>query len=378
MRIALLCCWSNMRIYPIYSSSLRIAIEALTGNKVAVITTNCYCFDPSNPVNQDYDFISLPYPFTKQISNSSIKNYTKLKLYDILENRRGRLFAARSGDFDIVDFQQSSYAFGYESLKSFLSKSSRAKKIVTIHKLDAIQKDKPQLNLVYNRADGIITFSTYVKEMLIADGVDSSKIAVVYHGTSLEPLQDRVKDQAILFCGSPIPHIKGFEHLVVALGILREQGVALRIKVYGFFSPPEREYARRLAAENGVEGWLDWQSFSNERELIDEHQKSLFCLIPYTGYAGYFPAAYAMGNGVAVIATDILGHAEYVDGAGLLIAPGSPEELVVAIKRLLDDEVLRRELGENGRRRAEEALGWETVASQTLRVFENVMAGRPL
>lgn len=85
---------------------------------------------------------------------------------------------------------------------------------------------------------------------------------------------------------------------------------------------------------------------------------------------------YSMGNGVPVIATDVLGHSEYIDGTGLMVAPGSPEQLVSAIKTVLSDDALRNELGANGRKRAEESLSWESVAAQTLRVFENALEGK--
>ena len=375
MKIGLLCCWSNMRIYPIYSSHLRKALEALTGSEIPVITTNCMCFDKNNPVDNDYAFINLPY-LTRRPSRTELRRYVRARLYRPVEYLRGRALASRANAFDIVDFQQSSYAFGYEALKSFLSHQSRAKKIVTIHKLDQIQKERPELNRIYNRADGVITFSKYMKEMLIDDGVQPNKISVICHGTSLEPLRDGPREQAILFCGSPIPHVKGFEHFVVALRLLQEEGISLRTKVYGFFMEDEMEYALQLASDQGVEGLLEWQSFRNEAELTDEYQKSLVCVIPYTGYAGYFPAAQAMGNAVPIVATDILGHSEYVAGAGLMVAPGSPEELVSALRRVLKDEGLRRELGANGRKRAEEALGWDTVAAQTLDVFRNALEGR--
>jgi glycosyltransferase involved in cell wall biosynthesis len=364
-----------MRIYPIYSSSLRKALAALTGSEIPVITTNCMCFDKDNPVDEDYDFIKLPY-LTRRPSRTELRRHVRAQLYPPLEYLRGRALASRSNDFDVVDFQQSSYAFGYEALKSFLSSRSRAKKIVTIHKLDAIQKEKPELNLIYNQADGVITFSKYMKEMLVQDGVRPSKISVVFHGTSLAPLEDTSREQAILFCGSPIPRIKGFEHYVIALRLLREEGIDLKTKVYGFFMEDEKEYAEWLAAEQGVEGLLTWQSFRNEAELTEEYQNSLVCVIPYTGYAGYFPAAYAMGNAVPVVATDILGHSEYVAGAGLMVPPASPKELVSALRRVLEDEVLRKELGDNGRKRAEETMSWETVAAQTLDVFGNVLGGR--
>lgn len=372
MKIGMLCCWSNMRIYPIYSNSLRKALASRTQGEVAVVTTDCMCFDRGNPVDEDYSYIEVPY-LTRRESKTELKRKVRASLYPPLEYLRGRRFAARANDFDVVDFQQSSYAFGYESLKAFLTTRSRAKKVVTLHKLDAIQKEKPELNGIYNKADAVIVFSKYFKQMLVADGVRPSKIFVIHHGASLPQLQDEPKVQAIVFCGSPIPRIKGFEDYVIALRLLREQGIELNTKIYGFFMPDEKEYAEWHAAEQGIEDLLTWQSFANEAELAAEHQKSLMCVIPYTGYAGYFPSAYAMGNGVPIVATDILGHGEYVADTGLLVPPADPVALAAAMERLIKDEALRTQLGANGREFAETNLSWDRVAEETLEVFTRVL-----
>jgi glycosyltransferase involved in cell wall biosynthesis len=380
MKIGLLCCWSNMRIYPIYSSSLKKALEAQTGAEVPVITTDCMCFDKANPVDGDYEYINIPYhaymhPSALDRSRVAprLTMYAKTEGYSLLEYLRGRAFARRAADFDVVDFQQSSYAFGYESLRALLSRRLATKRVVTIHKLDLIQKEQPELNRVYNKADAVIVFSQYLKDALVADGVQPDKVFVVYHGTALPEVQDVPRDQAILFCGSPIPNVKGFEYYVVALRLLQEQGITLSTKIYGFFKKNEKEYALRVAAEQGVEGLLEWQSFTNEGELTGEYQKSRVSVIPYTGYAGYFPAAYSMGNAVPIVATDILGHGEYVGDAGLLVPPGSADQLAAAMARVLQDDALGRELGANGRARAEKTLSWDAVAAQTYEVFERVL-----
>ena len=372
MKLALLCCWSNMRIYPIYSSNLRAAIERLTGEPVAVLTTNCMCFNRNNPVPQEFDLIGLPY-FSRRASSSKTKNLVKRYLYGPNEAMRGRLLSSRSDAYDVIDFQQSSYAFGYESLKSLLEHRSRAKKVVTIHKLDEIQKLRPEVNTIYNRADAIIVFSDEMKKIMVDYGVRDGLVSVIRHGTSIPPLESVTNDQAILFCGSPIPKVKGFEHYVVALRMLSERGIRLKTKIYGFFETDEKEYALDLAAQQGVQGLLEWQSFANEDELNAEYQKSLVCVIPYTGYGGYFPAAHAMGNGVPIVATDILGHAEYASGCGLLVPPGDAEALASAIERLVSDESLRRMYGSAGRARAEQDLSWDAVASKTVEVFQTIL-----
>ena len=84
-----------------------------------------------------------------------------------------------------------------------------------------------------------------------------------------------------------------------------------------------------------------------------------------------------MGNAVPVVATDILGHGEYLDGSGILVPPSSPEELAAAIHKVWTDAALREQLGRHGRERAEAELGWDDVAAQTLDVFRRVLEGEP-
>lgn len=202
MRIGLLACWPKMRIYPVYSSHLRKALVTLTGNEVPVITTDCMCFHKAHALDENYDYIPIHYfdfPHSCSLDRSHVssraKHYAKTEVYGLTEYLRGRAFASRANDFDVVDFQQSSYAFGYESLVSFLAAKSKAKKIITIHKLDAVQRDKPELNRVYNTADGIIVFSNYMKDLLVRDGVLEDKVTVIYHGADLPPLQDVKREQ---------------------------------------------------------------------------------------------------------------------------------------------------------------------------------------
>jgi glycosyltransferase involved in cell wall biosynthesis len=48
----------------------------------------------------------------------------------------------------------------------------------------------------------------------------------------------------------------------------------------------------------------------------------------------------------------------------------------VATKKVLADDALRAELGAKGRRRAEESLGWDNVAAQTLAIFQSALDGK--
>lgn len=75
----------------------------------------------------------------------------------------------------------------------------------------------------------------------------------------------------------------------------------------------------------------------------------------------------AMAAGLPVVAARAAAVPEVVpDGeAGILVPPRDPAALAAALERLLDDEALRRRLGEAGRRRVER-YDWKVVAGELL------------
>ncbi len=84
----------------------------------------------------------------------------------------------------------------------------------------------------------------------------------------------------------------------------------------------------------------------------------------------------AMACGLPIIATDASAIPEVVGNAGILVGPKDPKALANAIRMLIDDEELRDELGERGRKRVEENFTWEKVADQTVRVYEETIGSK--
>jgi len=94
-------------------------------------------------------------------------------------------------------------------------------------------------------------------------------------------------------------------------------------------------------------------------------------------YEGFgLPAAEAMSSGLPIIATRAGALPEVVgkDGeTGILVPPAEPDALAAAIKRLLDDEPLRKRLGEAGRKRVQSNFSWEQAAKKTVQVYEELL-----
>jgi len=86
----------------------------------------------------------------------------------------------------------------------------------------------------------------------------------------------------------------------------------------------------------------------------------------------------AMAMSKPVVATDIRGCREEVaDGeTGFLVPVGDPERLAEAILKLLKDEKLAQEMGDNGRRRVEQEFDQELVLEKQVEVYRRVIQER--
>lgn len=90
-------------------------------------------------------------------------------------------------------------------------------------------------------------------------------------------------------------------------------------------------------------------------------------------------AVEAMACGLPVVASRVGGLAETVlDGiTGLYVPPRDPASLTEALRRLFDDEVLRRRMGRAAARHSIR-YGWPRIAAETLTVARRVMASHAL
>jgi alpha-maltose-1-phosphate synthase len=82
----------------------------------------------------------------------------------------------------------------------------------------------------------------------------------------------------------------------------------------------------------------------------------------------------AMACGTAVVGSAVGGIPEVVsDGeTGLLVPPGDPEALAVALNALVDDPGRAAAMGRAGRERAVAEFGWQAVAAQTVALYQEL------
>lgn len=163
--------------------------------------------------------------------------------------------------------------------------------------------------------------------------------------------QRTVEAPTILFLGRHEPR-KGLEVLLEAASGDRLPG---DVRIWVASDGPQTDELRARYADNHRIEWLG--RLSEEEKAIRFRSADVFCSPAISGESFGIVLLEAMAASTAVVASDIPGHRNVIanDGEhGLVVPPGDPDALAAALRRVIDDGVLRRQLVEAGELRAQE------------------------
>jgi glycosyltransferase involved in cell wall biosynthesis len=151
--------------------------------------------------------------------------------------------------------------------------------------------------------------------------------------------------------------------------------VPLRLRIVG--SVGERRLHEVLGALPGVDtdliDTIDWASPEAVADAVAPFDVGLYPLRagPFNDFKCGFKALEYMALGIPVVASDVANHAELIDQnvSGFLVHDAG--EWSDALRRLVCDPALRREMGRAGRRIVEERFDTKRIAAQ----IESLFAG---
>lgn len=187
-------------------------------------------------------------------------------------------------------------------------------------------------------------------------------------GSEPEPAGD---EPALLFVARLIPE-KGAFTLLDAFALLRRRR-RCRLLVAGM--GPARDDIVRRAGLLGVADSVSMLGYVSGSELDAAYRAAAVFVLP-TYFPEGFPLAVmeAMGHALPVVTTRIRGCADnLVEGTNALFVPArDPEALAASLSRLLDDEPLRRAMGEANREKVRE-FSPERVLPRYVGILTDVM-----
>jgi colanic acid/amylovoran biosynthesis glycosyltransferase len=175
---------------------------------------------------------------------------------------------------------------------------------------------------------------------------------------------------------------KGHVHLLDALSLLLERGVAVRVELAG--DGPLEPMLRRRVQELGLDRNVVFRGKVSHERLLRELAEGrwdasvLPSVVTASGELEGIPVSLieAMASGVPAVGTASGGMPELLEGgAGILVPPGDPEALADALAALAADPAQRAALARKGRERVEDAFSVESVAAALAGRFRDCASG---
>jgi polysaccharide biosynthesis protein PelF len=210
-------------------------------------------------------------------------------------------------------------------------------------------------------------------------GVDPKKIRVIYNGIDTNRFRpmavERKTDRPTVVFVGRIEIFKDLVSLINAIGEVKKEIPDVLCLVYG--EGGDIHYCRSCVAAVEALGLQDNVKFMGKTKE-PEKAYNLGDVVAMSSVTEAFPfaAIEAMACGKPVVATDVGGTREALEGCGILVRSRNSTELARGIVRLLKDKEYRTSVGEAALNRAREKFQLSTSANHYRLLYEELLGRR--
>jgi L-malate glycosyltransferase len=241
--------------------------------------------------------------------------------------------------------------------------------------------------LVCRAATCVVVNAGAVRDWLIGSGYEADRIVVIPNGVDMRRFAGPVDPLALraelgLTSGTPLVTVvsrlvdlKGLDSFMGAAARLALRYPSARFLIAGERAHDDTGYAASLARMAARLGIGDRVMFTGLRADVPALlASSTVAVMPSLNEALSNVLLESMAAGAPTVATRVGGTPEAItDGvSGLLVAPGDPEALAVAVGRLLEDATLAHRLGRAARQVVEQRFTLERMVDDTERLYASL------
>jgi glycosyltransferase involved in cell wall biosynthesis len=223
-----------------------------------------------------------------------------------------------------------------------------------------------------HKARRVIAVSQATADDIVAFYPDvANKIIVIPEASSLEQIQSS-EDACpappyMLFVGTVEPR-KNLESILRAFrSLIKTRAGSHRLVIAG--NPGwKNESVHLLLQEPELASRIDALGTISDERLVSLYQSADFVVAPslYEGFG--LVVVEAMGFGVPVITANTSSLPEVAGNASILVDPTDVDAIADAMRRLIEDRDLHRELSRRGLNRSK-LFSWDRAADETLKVL---------
>jgi glycosyltransferase involved in cell wall biosynthesis len=229
--------------------------------------------------------------------------------------------------------------------------------------------------LLIKKANRLIVHSEKQKNELIERKIHPDKIAVIPHGdynffTSYSR-GNQVEKNCILFFGRIIEY-KGLEYLIKAIPLISKEIPTIKVIIAG---KGNFEKYQKLIDTISNDYFEVHNHFITDDQVPEFFERAELLILPYIEATQSGPLHIAYAFKKPVVATNVGALPEVISHGktGLIVPPKDIASLAEAIIKLLKDDTLRKEMGENAYRKMKEQMSWDNIADKTIEVYNEAI-----
>jgi len=238
------------------------------------------------------------------------------------------------------------------------------------------------MRFALRHANRVIANSEHTRDTLLAMGVDPARITIIYPGVDVSVFRPGLdttglreslgirRDEKLVFSVGRLSRRKGFDQMIRAVVLLREEGIPVRYVIGGIGE--DADYLDSLIAEHNVQDIVHRIGAVNEADLPRWLNACDLFAMPNRdingdneGFGMVFIEAAACGKPSLAGDAGGTGSAVLHEQTGLRVDGVETNNVVNGLRQLLTDSGQASAWGRAGLNRVQEKFAWEKVAQAT-------------
>jgi glycosyltransferase involved in cell wall biosynthesis len=229
----------------------------------------------------------------------------------------------------------------------------------------------------YHFADVVAPVCHYNTRWEVAHATPPQKIRVIYNGVDPEHFvaSPKLAGEPHVVATARIDPLKDIETLLRVAARLKQSHSRVKFTVFGAIAD-EPYYRRCLAVRKhlGVEDTVSLGTTADD--VVAAYRDADIVLLTSISEAFPYSVIEAMSCEKAVVASDVGGVGEALEGCGVLVKPRDDEHFAAEVAKLLDNNALRLRLGAKARARVLEEFRLDHSIGRYLDLYQD-LGNRP-
>ena len=231
----------------------------------------------------------------------------------------------------------------------------------------------PLIKIIWKKSGAVVSNSEGLRDLALKSS-PRQPIEIICNGIDVErfkPGDPDKKNFIITLGGTRVTARKGIGHLIEAVRMLSQKHPNVLLKIIG--EGNEKINLERMSRKLEIADRVEFLGRIENEEMPRYYQEASIFVLPSLNEGMSNAMLEALSSGLPIIATNTGGTKELVkDGEnGFIIKMKDAKDIADKIETLIKDENLRREMGENSRKKAE-ILSWENVAKNYYKLYEGL------